>query len=64
SDLKQAGAGIDVANQAELAGKIQELLTSPEALSNIRRKARNFAKAQDNGLESFAEALSNALALR
>ena len=64
SDLKQAGAGIEVANQAELAGKIQELLTSPEALSNIRRKARNFAKAQDNGLESFAEALSNALALR
>lgn len=63
-ELDSADAALEVADAETLATQLDTLLTAPATLDTLRDNARRFAAAQDDVLDSFAETLCKALALR
>lgn len=63
ADLAAQEAAIEVADADALSAVLHRFLNDPDALDMQRARAGAFAKAQDAGLDGFADGLSKALAL-
>jgi len=63
TDLDTIGAALEVRADA-LTPTVTKLLSDPEQLEDMRKKARAFATGQEDVLDTFAMTLSNALSLR
>ena len=63
AELAAQKAAIEVPDATALAGVLHRFLDDPSALDTLRARARAFAKAQDAGLDGFADGLSKALTL-